>query len=251
MQEIYFISDLHLQTKAPEAAEGFIQFLRHQTHEAKALYILGDFFDAWLGDDLANDFEKNIIAELAKATQAGLPIYFIRGNRDFLIGKRFARETGIKILKDPSVVDIFGNSWLISHGDYLCTDDLGHMKLRKLTLNPIAQFIFLKLPISIRKKMRDTLRRKSRDHKKSQPMEIMDINSETLEKEMRHYHVTHMIHGHTHQGKICEFMLDKTKAIRVVLGDWHDSAKILRLNADGSFQLETLDLKSAKTATTA
>lgn len=244
MQHIYFISDLHLQAKSPQSAEGFVHFLREQTHQAKALYILGDFFEIWLGDDSIGDFEKKIIEELARATDAGLPIYFIRGNRDFLIGKTFSEKTGLVLLQDPSIVNIFGNPWLISHGDYLCTDDLAHMKLRKLTLNPFAQFLFLKLPLSIRQKMGAHLRGKSRQHKKSQTMEMMDINFKTLEKEMRRYQVTHIIHGHTHQGKIEERMQNNSPTTRVVLGDWHRTAKILRCTEDGKFILETLDLSS-------
>ncbi len=239
---IYFISDLHLDANEPQVAEGFIRFLRAQTRQANALYILGDFFEAWIGDDTASPFEKKIIQELALATQSGLPIYFIHGNRDFLIGKQFAKETGVKILKDPSVVEIFRKKWLISHGDYLCTNDHSHMKLRKFTLNPFLQFLFLLLPSLIRRKMRDTLKSKSRQHKEIKPMKLMDINSETLKKELHQYRVTQIIHGHTHEGKIHEFTLDNASATRVVLGDWHQTAKILRCTKDGKFSLETLTL---------
>lgn len=240
---IYFISDLHLNSEEPAVAEGFIAFLRAQTKKAEALYILGDFFEAWIGDDAPDPLEKNIIRELHHATQAGLPIYFIHGNRDFLIGKKFAKQTGVTILKDPSIIEIYGKKWMISHGDYLCTEDHGHMKLRKFTSNRCAQFLFLQLPIGIRRKIARKLKGVSRGNKK--PLNMMDVHLETLKTQMRQYAAQRIIHGHTHEGKIHEFTLDESPATRIVLGDWTEVAKILRCSEDGKFNLETLALPPA------
>jgi UDP-2,3-diacylglucosamine hydrolase len=236
---IYFISDLHLNENEPEIAKGFIRFLREQIGQTEALYILGDFFEAWIGDDAASALDKEVIDELARATSQGLPIYFIHGNRDFLIGKCFARKTGITRLKDPSLITISGEKWLISHGDYLCTDDHSHMKLRKFTENRLLRFIFLSLPISLRKKIAKKFRGESEQHKKRQRMDIMDVNKEMVNSQLRLYHVSQLIHGHTHEGKIHNFILDNKPAIRIVLSDWHETAKILRF-VDGAFSMDII-----------
>lgn len=241
MPYIYFISDLHLNAKAPEVADAFIAFLKRETSRAKALYILGDFFEIWLGDDMAEDFETRIIEALAESTQAGLAIYFIHGNRDFLIGKKFIEKTGIQVLQDPSVVDLFGKKWMLSHGDYLCTRDQAHMFLRKITLNSISQFLFLNLPLCLRKKIAEKIRGKSRQHKKSTRLEYMDVEIETVKNEMRRNSCQNLIHGHTHEGKIHEFQLDEKMAYRIVLGDWHETAKILKYSQNGEFSLEILE----------
>ena len=229
-----FISDLHLDGSRPETTELFLRFLKEEAHQASALYILGDFFEAWIGDDDDNPHHARIMEGLREVTQAGLPAYLMHGNRDFLIGKRFAERTGARLLADPTVIDLYGTPTLLVHGDTLCTDDVQYQKARATMHNPVVQGVFLALPLFLRRRYAAHLRAKSREHTAGKDQYIMDVNQGAVEATMREHGVRRMIHGHTHRPAVHRFKSADGKAMeRVVLGDWHDQVSELRWTAEG------------------
>jgi UDP-2,3-diacylglucosamine hydrolase len=222
-----FISDLHLQEDHPETVEIFLKLLNKcQTNSAK-LYILGDFFEVWIGDDDPNPFHQKIIAELKKATQAGLAIYFMHGNRDFLVGKKFFQATGCTQLADRVIVDIFGEKTLLMHGDTLCTDDVAYQRFRKKARNPILQKLFLWRSLSSRQAIATNYRAQSKQHVSLLPENIMDVVQAEVEREMKSSNVKYLIHGHTHRPAIHEFMIGSDNFKRTVLGAWHTEGSAL------------------------
>ena len=222
-----FISDLHLQAEQPRIAEIFLRFLQTEARKAQELYILGDLFEAWIGDDDLSPFNLKIVQALREATQSGLPIYFMRGNRDFLIGKRFAEKTGVKLLDDPTVIDLYGSRTLLMHGDSLCTLDEKHQKWRPITLNPTYQKIALLLPLALRRKIGRWLREQSGKHQQCLASHITDVDPNTVEQIMQTYQVTRLIHGHTHRPAIHSL----TAGQRIVLGAWHSAGNALYCNS--------------------
>lgn len=224
-----FISDLHLQADEPQIAEIFLRFLETEARQARELYILGDLFEAWIGDDDLSPFNRKIIQALRQATESGLPIYFMRGNRDFLIGKRFAKQTGVKLLNDPTVIDLYGVPTLLMHGDSLCTLDEKHQKWRQATLNPTYQKLaLLLLPLAVRRKIGRWLRKKSGMHQKNLAESITDVNPETVIQVMQTYQATQLIHGHTHRPAIHSLPAGQ----RIVLGAWHAAGNALYCNSN-------------------
>lgn len=240
-----FISDLHLDEAYPETAEKFLKFLETDAKKAEALYILGDFFEAWAGDDDLTPFNLKIIKTLKEYTDSGIPTYIIRGNRDFLLGKRFSQATGIKYLKDPSVINLYGTSVLLMHGDLLCTKDKFHQRFRKLSHNRILQFLFLGLlPLKIRKAIANELRKKSKERHKKLDKIMADVDQKAIENYMMHFNTQYLIHGHIHRLKIHEFELDNKLYTRTVLGSWHDQLNTLICeHTKAGFRL-AFDLKS-------
>jgi len=236
MSVTFFISDLHLQAETVQTTDLFLQFLASRAREAEALYILGDLFEVWVGDDDLSAYHLKIIEALRQATDSGLPIYLMRGNRDFLIGKKFARKTGIQLLNDPTVIDLYGVRTLLMLGDSLCTLDIQHQKTRRFTLNPICQWLALRLPLSWRRRAGVWLRTKSRRHHQHTDNRIMDVNPVTVTEMMRTHQVSQLIHGHTHRPAIHSLPLGK----RIVLGAWHQSGSVLQCDAQKNCVLEAL-----------
>lgn len=226
-----FISDLHLEKDHPETAQAFLHFLATEALKADALYILGDFFEVWIGDDDEDEFHTTIANALKQFTESGIPIYFMHGNRDFLIGKKFANRTGIKILPDPTVINLYGTRVLLMHGDSLCTLDKKHQRFRQLTHMFLIQKIFLILPLCIRKKIAQFFRRKSRSHLHHLPRYIMDVTPEAVIKVMQQHDSRILIHGHTHQPNIHHFNIDSQPVQRIVLSAWDDKASALVFHA--------------------
>lgn len=233
-----FISDLHLSEDHPETTELFFQFLKSKANTAEALYILGDFFEVWVGDDDHSAFNETVKKQLREFTQTGIPTYFMHGNRDFLIRKRFAKETGITLLKEPSTIDLYGEPVLLLHGDSLCTLDERHQKSRKIMHNRFYQSAVLwLLPLKARRHYGYRFRTNSAGRKKALSNDIMDVTPEEVIRVMSDAKVNTLIHGHTHRPAIHPLTINNNDAKRIVLGDWHDKGTYLQANADQSFQL--------------
>ena len=226
-----FISDLHLDPQHPEITETFFYFLEHIAPGADALYILGDFFESYIGDDdCDNAFMQSIIRMLSYTTESGLPIFFMHGNRDFLIGKNFENKTGITLIPDPTLITLYDQKILLMHGDSLCTQDRNHQRFRKIAHNRLAQKIFLWLPLSFRKKVAKDLRYESKKHNLKKSREIMDVCDDSVVSEMKKYDVNRLIHGHTHRPAI--HLLENNKE-RMVMDAWHGHGNYLQIDQAG------------------
>lgn len=225
-----FISDLHLTPQRPHITRLFFELLQGEARGADALYILGDLFEYWIGDDAAGVLGyAPVVREIARLTESGVPVYFMHGNRDFLVGDRFAAETGLEILDDPTVVDLYGEPALLMHGDFLCTDDVEHQKFRAMVGDPDWQHSFLERPVEERMQMAESAREESRNHKSSVTMEIMDVNAGAVRRIFDEYGVRLLIHGHTHRPAIHG---RPSGTRRIVLGDWYERSSILRCTPD-------------------
>ncbi|MBO3275570.1 UDP-2,3-diacylglucosamine diphosphatase [Pseudomonas schmalbachii] len=230
---VLFISDLHLEAERPDIVRAFLHFLRTRARQAKALYILGDFFEAWIGDDGMDDFQHSIASALKELADSGTRIFLMHGNRDFLIGKAFCREAGCTLLSDPSVIQLNGEPVLLMHGDSLCTRDEAYMRLRRWLRNPVTLFILRNLPLGTRHKLARKLRKESRAQTRMKASEIVDVTPEEVPHLMRRHGVRTLIHGHTHRPAFHELDFDGHKARRIVLGDWDRQGWALEAGADG------------------
>jgi UDP-2,3-diacylglucosamine hydrolase len=228
-----FISDLHLEAGRPEIGEQFLDFLNDEAADADALYILGDFFEYWVGDDDPDEYYASIKRSLRAFTDAGVPVYFMHGNRDFMIGEQFAAETGVTILEDPCPLELYGKSVLLSHGDALCTDDVEYQQMRSMTRNPEWQAMMRAKPLDERIAIAKQARAQSQERNKTLAESIMDVNPEAVKKAISDNGVEILLHGHTHRPGIHNIEVDGRIAKRVVLGDWYDQGSVLRWDEDG------------------
>lgn len=235
-----FVSDLHLDTARPEVTDCFVRFLEDKTGKADALYILGDLFEVWFGDDDPEPSHSIVAAALRRFARAGAPIYLTHGNRDFLIGQRYARESGMQLLGQQTTIEIGGDRMLLLHGDELCTDDPSYQRFRRIVRNRAIGRLFLLLPLSLRRKIADRLRKSSMETAK--PDAITDVNATSVATTMRAAGVRIMIHGHTHRPAIHQMQLDGEPALRIVLGDWYTQGSVLRWTEHGP-ELKTLTVK--------
>jgi len=240
-----FVSDLHLDALEPAAGEQFIEFLRTRAVRADALYILGDLFESWVGDD-DEDAHRAMICEALRALSLqGVPCYVMHGNRDFLLQRGFEARSGTRLLVDPLIVDLYGQRALLTHGDALCTADRPYQLLRGLVRNPSWQRRFLRLPLSLRRNLAQQARDGSRRHTQNTAGAIMDVDASAVPAAMRACGVNLLIHGHTHRPAVHEFDLDGVPARRIVLGAWHDQGSCLSWERDG-FRLEELPRPAAR-----
>jgi UDP-2,3-diacylglucosamine hydrolase len=249
VSETLFIADLHLSPDRPETLELFLSFLAVRARSAERLYILGDLFDAWIGDDDDSAPGPAVRAGLRALTQAGTTCLLLHGNRDFLIGRAFARDTGCTLLRDPTLVDLGGTPTLLMHGDLLCTDDIAYQRFRRRMRNPLIQILFLWKPLARRRAIAADYRRKSGVATAMKSEEIMDVNDQTVRTYVRRHGVRTLIHGHTHRPADHRLSLDGHEVSRRVLAEWHqDHAEVL-VWAAGDFRREplTLDRAGAKT----
>lgn len=235
-----FISDLHLDAGEPETIRRFVSFVDKEARAASALYILGDLFEAWVGDDEDDSRLAPVQTALAGLTRAGVACSLMHGNRDFLIGPKFCAATGCRLLGDYERVDLYGSTVLLTHGDLLCTDDKRYMSLRGTLRNPAWQRDFLAKPLAERRKIAAELRQLSAAEVAAKSYDIMDVNQTTVEAVMREHGVSLLLHGHTHRPAIHQFTVDGRPAVRIVLGAWYEQASIVRWDDDG-YRLETLD----------
>jgi UDP-2,3-diacylglucosamine hydrolase len=233
MRKVLFISDLHLDPAQPAIANQFLGFLRGEARTASALYILGDLFEVWLGDDDPDPAAREIVDALHELTASGVPCRFMAGNRDFLVGERFARETGCRLLADGTVVDLFGERVLLMHGDVLCTDDHSYQRLRSILRNPVTLWVFRYMSLAQRGRLAQRLRKGSRMHVGETAQEIMDVNPTAVVGAMRQAGVKTLVHGHTHRPAIHSLEVDSKPAQRIVLGDWHVQGSVLEWSEHG------------------
>ena len=229
---ILFIADLHLCTEEPAITAGFLRFLAGDARKADALYILGDLFEAWIGDDDPNPLHREMAAAIKALTDSGVPCFFIHGNRDFLIGKHFARESGMTLLPQEKVLNLYGRNVLIMHGDTLCTDDTGYQAFRAKVHQPWLQKLFLSLPLFIRQRIAAKMRANSKAANSSKSLEIMDVNPQAVIAEMEKHQVQWLIHGHTHRPAVHELTANAQPAFRVVLGAWHTEGSMIKVTPD-------------------
>lgn len=234
-----FISDLHLDASRPQITRLCVEFLREEAAQAAALYILGDLFEAWIGDDGADETARAVADALAELHRRGVPSFCIHGNRDFLLGDAWARAARITLLPDPARVQIEGEPVLLMHGDTLCTDDAAYQAFRSETHAPGWQRDFLARPLVERHAFAARARAASSAHTGSVDPAITDVHPVAVEEVMRRQGVRTLVHGHTHRPAVHEFMLDGHPARRIVLGDWYEQGSVLRARA-GAFELAAL-----------
>ncbi len=231
---ILFVSDLHLTARRPETAALFQRFLAGPARAAQALYILGDLFDYWAGDDdLADPFNADICATLAELAGAGTQTFFMPGNRDFLTGEQFSVSSRLTFLDDPTVIDIAGTSTLLMHGDTLCTDDADYLAFRAVARTPQWRADMLAKPLAERKAMLDALRARSENAKQTKGYDVMDANADAITDAFRRHSVSRIIHGHTHRQARHDHRVDGRACERWVLGDWHAAGNALAVDATG------------------
>ncbi len=233
----WFIADLHLDASRAGVMRQLLALLGQIEGRADALYMLGDFFEYWVGDDaLATPHAaifQPVVAALRQVSDSGVKLYFQHGNRDFLVGERFAEVTGCTLLPEQHLIDLYGTPTLLLHGDTLCTDDVEYQHVRKLFRNPQWQQQFLALPLAERIRQAEVMRAQSRQSMQGKAEAILDVNQQTVEATLRATGVTCMIHGHTHRPAVHDFLLDDLRSQRVVLGDWHEAkGSFLRVDAD-------------------
>ncbi len=238
---VLFISDLHLDATRPDATRAFRNFLENRAGNADALYILGDLFEAWVGDDDDDPLALEVIEALAQLTSGGTPAWFAHGNRDFLVGEDFSRRSGVELLPESKVVDLGGEPFLLMHGDSLCTDDHDYQEFRSMVRDPKWQAQFLALPLMARRALAAQARDASRISTSGKPMAIMDVNAAAVAEAMEANGVRRLIHGHTHRPAVHEFELGGKPATRIVLGDWFRKGWVLESDAEG-FRLEEFGL---------
>lgn len=228
-----FISDLHLQGGRPDITGQFLAFLDEEVRRAEALFILGDLFESWIGDDDPDPHRARVREALRRVADDGIPLRFMHGNRDFLIGERFAAETGVELLPDPWLANLYGQDVLLSHGDALCIDDVKYQETRSITRNPEWQKMMLAKPLVERQAIAAQARADSRAHGGSIDPAISDVNQDAVLSLMREYGVTTLLHGHTHRPDVHHFLLDSRPATRIVLGDWYEQGSVLRWDEQG------------------
>lgn len=236
-QPSLFVSDVHLDPDAPESQRQFLDFLRTEAASAAALYILGDLFETWVGDDAGGN--EPVLDALAELTGRGASCFLLHGNRDFLIGRRFCQRTGCRLLPDPVTLELGGEQVLLTHGDALCTDDHAYQELRTVVRAASWQRRFLSLPLPTRSLLASEARAGSRAHTTHAPPTIMDVNSQTVERAFRATRVRRMIHGHTHRPAVHDALIEGRPVQRIVLGAWYEQGSCLKYQ-DGRYELRTL-----------
>jgi UDP-2,3-diacylglucosamine hydrolase len=251
-----FVSDLHLDAARPRLVALFLDFLGEEAAHADALYILGDLFEYWVGDDDPQSVGAEVANGLATLARSGVPVYFLRGNRDFLLGADYAARCGMRILPDPCVIDLYGRPTLLMHGDLLCTDDADYQAFRNQTRDPAWQEQFLAQPLDARIAFAQRARAASIEHQRNARAahgrastastgsagaagdmareDITDVSTTTVENTFARYGIATMIHGHTHRPAIHNLAVGDQPRTRIVLGDWYEQGSVLRVDADGA-----------------
>ncbi|MDC9728491.1 MAG: UDP-2,3-diacylglucosamine diphosphatase [Methyloprofundus sp.] len=232
--EVLFISDLHLTIERPEVTQKFLNFLVNRAPKAEALYILGDLFDTWIGDDDFSPPIKKVKHHLKALSQQGTKVFYIHGNRDFLIGQKFSQESGATLLDEYSLINLYGTPTLLTHGDLLCTDDIAYQAFREKSHSQEWQDNVLSKPLIFRMLFARWYRLRSFFHKRKKSQTIMDVNSDTVTSVMEKYQASRLIHGHTHREAIHDFLVQHKPVQRFVLSEWtKENASVLCFNRSG------------------
>jgi len=239
---ILLISDLHLQEQRPDITRAFLDLLSGRARQAEALYILGDFFEAWIGDDAMTPFQRSICQALRQLSDSGTQVLLMHGNRDFLIGKAFCKAAGCTLLPDPCVVELSGEPVLLMHGDTLCTQDVAYMKLRRYLRNPLTLWVLRRLPLATRHRLARKLRSESRAQTRMKASDIVDVTLDEVPRQMAVHGVRTLIHGHTHRPAVHELLVEGQPARRIVLGDWDRSGWVLQADEHG-LQLDSFPIE--------
>lgn len=229
---IVFISDIHLDPRRPALKQAFLDFLTHQARESEALYLLGDIFEAWIGDDFSLPFVEDIKHGLKQLSDSGVAIFFMHGNRDFLVGTGFCEDIGATLLPDPSVIEYDGRRYLLMHGDSLCLEDVDYLKFRQMARSEQWQQQILSMPVAERMKLAAQMREQSSDAMSEKSAEIMDVTPAEVDRQLALHNADVMIHGHTHRPAVHSHADNK---YRIVLGDWTDKFQYLTLNVGDTF----------------
>jgi UDP-2,3-diacylglucosamine hydrolase len=237
-----FISDLHLEPGQPEIGEQFLNFLQGPARDADALYILGDLFEAWIGDDDPNPYYTQMKTAIRALSDSGVPVYFMHGNRDFMIGDTFAAEAGVSLLSDPHSLELHGENILLSHGDAMCTDDTEYQQVRAMTRNPDWQAMMMSKSVEERIAFALQAREQSLARNEAMTEEIADVNQDAVEQTIRESGADILLHGHTHRPAVHPFHVDERPVHRIVLGDWYEQGSMVEWDEDGP-RLETLPRK--------
>lgn len=228
-----FISDLHLDDRRPETTTLLQTFLQQEAANAEALYILGDLFEFWLGDDVPTPCSLAVAAALSELNKQGVPCYFMHGNRDFLLKEDYAKQAGMTLLAEETVIDLYGEKVLLMHGDSMCTDDIPYQQFRSLVRNPAWQQDFLSKTPQERLQIALQARDASAEHKGNVDMQIMDVNQGQVSAAFERHDIYRMIHGHTHRPATHDLEVNGKPAQRIVLGDWYTQGSVLRVNSEG------------------
>ncbi len=239
-----FVSDLHLDGQRPQLVALFLDFLRDEAAHADALYILGDLFEYWVGDDDPQEVAVQVADGLSALSRVGVPVHFLRGNRDFMLGAEYAARCGMRILPDPCVIVLYGRPTLLMHGDLLCTDDAVYQAFRRQSRDPTWQEAMLAQPLQVRIALAQRARAASIEHQRSvrprnseaadRKEDITDASQSAVEATMARYGIDTLIHGHTHRPAIHKFVAGDRARTRIVLGDWYEQGSVLRVDADGA-----------------
>jgi UDP-2,3-diacylglucosamine hydrolase len=228
-----FISDLHIDESRPAITEQFLSFLAAEARDAEALYILGDLFESWVGDDAADAAQSAAIKGLHSLTSQGVPCFVMHGNRDFLLAAQFCRMSGAELLPDPLIVTLYGEPVLVTHGDALCTDDRAYQRLRATVRDADWQRQFLALSIASRRALAGAARVGSQAHTAAVEYAITDVNADSVAMALRGARTATLLHGHTHRPAIHPLQVDGRPCTRIVLGDWYDQGSLLRWDRNG------------------
>lgn len=234
-----FISDLHLSSERENITQLFIDFLDQRASTADALYILGDLFEVWPGDDVIQPEYNQCIAKMKQLADNGLPLFIMQGNRDFLMAEQFSKISGATLIEDPTVIDLYGTPTILMHGDTLCTDDIDYQKFRTMVRDPLWIEEFLSKAKEERLAITSKYREISKDETAKKNMSIMDVNQEAVEAIMSDKNITQLIHGHTHRPAIHNFSMNNKTMKRIVLGDWYEQGSVLMCDNTGC-QLESV-----------
>ena len=225
----YFIADLHLAQNRPDITACFLSFLKNDAPKAQTLYILGDLFEYWIGDDDKNPFVVEVASALNAVSLLGTKIYFIHGNRDFLLGRNYAKSCGMQLLPETDMIDLYGKPVLIMHGDTLCTRDIAYQAFRKKSRSWWWQAIVKNLPLFVRKKIAEDYRKKSASATALKSQEIMDVTETEVIAELELHKSQLLIHGHTHRPKVHDIQANNKASQRIVLGDWYEQGAWLKV----------------------
>ncbi|RRV05571.1 UDP-2,3-diacylglucosamine diphosphatase [Pseudomonas sp. v388] len=237
---ILLISDLHLEEGRPDITRAFLDLLHGRARSAEALYILGDFFEVWIGDDAMSPFQASICQALRDVSDSGTRIFLMHGNRDFMLGKRFCQAAGCTLLPDPSVVPLNGEPVLLMHGDSLCTRDEGYIRMRRILRNPVTLWVLRHLPLKTRHKLARKLRNESQAQTRMKANDIVDVTADEVPRIMQQFGVRTLVHGHTHRPAIHKLQIGDQAARRIVLGDWDRQGWALQVDEQG-FALGAFD----------